>query len=115
MPHLSQSIRSGSFLFLSGQLATDEKGNISGGIETQTARIMEKHFSVLAAHGLKPENVVKAGVWLTEREYFTSFDKAYAEAFGVHRPARSTVISGLAIEGAVVEIDLIASFEPVAN
>ncbi len=74
---------------------------------------MEKHFSVPAAHGLTTENVVKAGVWITGGEHFVLFDKACAQAFGGHCPARSTAISGLAIDGTVVEIDLIASFDSV--
>jgi enamine deaminase RidA (YjgF/YER057c/UK114 family) len=70
---------------------------------------------VLAQHGLGPENIVKAGVWLTDRESFPRFDQAYGQALGAHRPTRSTVISQLAIDGALVEIDLIASFEPLDN
>ena len=112
MPHLSPAVRSGSLLFLSGQLAFDDQGQIGGDIEAQTALILEHQFAVLAQHGLSPENVVKAGVWLTERDNFQRFDQAFARAFGTHRPTRSTVISQLAIEGALVEIDLIASFEP---
>lgn len=113
MPHLSPAIRAGSLLFLSGQLAFDDKGQISGDIEAQTALTLEKQFSVLAQHGLRPENIVKANVWLTERANFQGFDQAFARAFGAHRPTRSTVISQLAIEGALIEIDLIASVEPL--
>ena len=113
MPHLSPAIRANSLLFLSGQLAFDANGQISGDIEAQTELILAHQFSVLAKHGLRPENVVKAGVWLTERENFLRFDQAFAKAFGAHRPVRSTVVSQLAIEGALIEIDLIASFDPI--
>ncbi|NQD95013.1 RidA family protein [Pseudomonas sp. CrR25] len=113
MPHLSPAIRTGSLLFLSGQLAFDNKGQISGDVAAQTALILEHQFAVLAQHGLRPENIVKAGVWLTDRGDFQRFDQAFADAFGAHRPTRSTVISQLAIDGALVEIDLIASFEPL--
>lgn len=113
MPHLSTAIRTGSLLFLSGQLAFDDQGQIGGDIEAQTALVLEHQFAVLARHGLSHENVIKAGVWLTERVNFQRFDQAFARAFGTHRPTRSTVISQLAIEGALVEIDLIASFEPL--
>ena len=112
MPHLSPAIRTGSLLFLSGQLAFDDQGQIKGDIEAQTALILEHQFAVLAQHDLSPENIVKAGVWLTERANFQRFDQAFARAFGAHRPTRSTVVSQLAIEGALIEIDLIASFEP---
>lgn len=113
MPHLSSALRTGSLLFLSGQLAFDDKGRINGDIEAQTVLILKHQFTLLAQHGLSPENVVKAGVWLTERANFQRFDQTFARAFGAHRPTRSTVISQLALEGALVEIDLIASFEPL--
>ncbi|SHJ91346.1 Enamine deaminase RidA, house cleaning of reactive enamine intermediates, YjgF/YER057c/UK114 family [Malonomonas rubra DSM 5091] len=113
MPHLSSAIRTGSLLFLSGQLAFDDKGRISGDIEAQTALTLKHQFAVLAQHGLSPENVVKVGVWLTDRANFQRFDQTFARVFGAHRPTRSTVISQLALEGALVEIDLIASFEPL--
>lgn len=115
MPHFSPAIRTGSLLFLSGQLAFDDRGNISGDIETQTALILERQFAVLAQHGLRPEAVVKAGVWITEQANFQRFDLAFAREFGVHKPTRSTVISALAIEGALIEIDLIASFESLKS
>lgn len=113
MPHLSPAIRSGSLLFLSGQLAFDDQGRIGGDIEAQTALILEYQFAILAQHGLSPKNVVKAGGWLTERANFQRFDQAFARGFGTHHPTRSTVVSQLAIEGALVEIDLIASFDPL--
>jgi len=62
MPHLSPAIKSGSFLFLSGQLAFDSNGKIQGDVEEQTALILAHQFKVLAEYNLGPENVVKAGV-----------------------------------------------------
>lgn len=113
MPHLSPAIKSGSLLFLSGQLAFDDRGRINGDIEAQTALVLEHQFATLAQHGLSPENVVRAGVWLTKGTNYQRFDQAFARAFGAHRPTRSTVIAQLAFEGALVEIDLIASFDPL--
>jgi len=113
MPHLSPAIKSGSFLFLSGQLAFDSNDKIQGDVEEQTALILAHQFKVLAEYNLGPENVVKAGVWITERSNFQKFDAAFARTFGDHLPTRSTVISQLALEDALVEIDLVASFEPL--
>ncbi|WP_136483500.1 RidA family protein [Vibrio sp. H11] len=115
MPHLSPAIKSGSLLFLSGQLAFDSNGKIHGDVEEQTALILAHQFKVLAEYNLGPENVVKAGVWITERNNFQKFDAAFANAFGDHLPTRSTVISQLALEDALVEIDLVASFEPLTR
>lgn len=111
MPHLSSAIRAGSLLFLSGQLAFDEQGQVGGHIEAQTMLALKHQFALLAQYGLRPEHVVKVNAWLTQKHDFPLFDQAFSRAFGTHRPTRSTVISQLAIEGALVEIDLIASFE----
>lgn len=115
MPHLSPAIRTGSLLFLSGQLAFDSNGNIHGDIEEQTELILAHQLKILADHNLGLENIVKAGVWITERNNFQRFDAAFARAFGDHLPTRSTVISELALEEALIEIDLVASFEPLTR
>jgi enamine deaminase RidA (YjgF/YER057c/UK114 family) len=113
MPHLSTALRTGSLLFLSGQLAFDDKGEIHGDVAAQTSLILAHHAAVLTKHGLGLENVVKANAWVTEKADFAAFDQAFGKSFGQHRPTRSTVVSQLAINGAKVEIDLIASFEPI--
>jgi len=36
------------------------------------------------------------------------FNRAWAQEFGAHRPARATVVAGLLIDGLVVEVQSIA-------
>jgi 2-iminobutanoate/2-iminopropanoate deaminase len=98
----------GDLLFLSGQLAFGPEGRIEGEVSVQTTHCLERLETVLLEHGLDRSAIVKVSVWLTERSAFTAFNDAYAAFFGEQRPARSTVISGLAIDGALVEIDAIA-------
>lgn len=49
-----------------------------------------------------------AGIVLTRVEDFAAFNRVYAARFAEPYPARATVISGLAIPGALVEIDAVA-------
>ena len=108
MAHLSPSFRSGNHLYLSGQLAFDDEGKVGGDIGAQTRRSLSNVHEILRADGLALSDIIKTTVFLTRVEDFAAFDAAYAETFGNHRPARSTVITGLAIPGGLVEIEAIA-------
>jgi 2-iminobutanoate/2-iminopropanoate deaminase len=111
MPHLSPAQRAGNLLFLSGQLALDENRQIKGDCAAQTTHCLERIRAVLRDNGADISSIVKVTVWMTDRENFLDYDRAYAEFFGDHRPARSTVISGLALEPALVEIEAVAWVE----
>lgn len=105
---LSPATRAGDFVFVSGQVPTDDQGQvIVGGIEAQTRRVFERIKEALALAGCTLDDVCKANVWLNDARDFGSFNRVYMECFGSHRPARSTVESRLMID-AKVEIDVTA-------
>jgi 2-iminobutanoate/2-iminopropanoate deaminase len=108
-PHLAAYVDAGSLVFLSGQIAFDEHGVVSGDVTAQTHRCLERMELVLRDAGLTSSQVVKCTIWLRHQADFAAFNAAYAAYFGTHKPARSTVISGLAVAGALVEIEAIAS------
>lgn len=112
MPHLSPSKVAGNLIFLSGQLAFDNNGAIAGDITQQTHRVWSRLDAVLRRHGLSLADVVKCNVWLADAKDFSAFDAAYAAYLGDVKPARSTVISQLALPGALIEIDAIALVPP---
>ncbi len=104
----SPAVRAGDFVYLSGQVPTDENGEIVGSnVETQTRQVFKRLKDVLALAGCTLEDVCKANVWLHDARDFGSFNRVYMECFGDHRPARSTVESRLMID-VRVEIDVIA-------
>lgn len=105
---LSPATRAGDFVFVSGQVPTDEQGQvIVGGIEAQTRRVFDRIKEALALGGCTLADVCKVNVWLEDARDFGSFNRVYMECFGDHRPARSTVESRLMID-AKVEIDVTA-------
>jgi 2-iminobutanoate/2-iminopropanoate deaminase len=108
-PHLSPFVDTGSLVFLSGQIAFDENGVITGDVAAQTRRCLERLEGVLRDAGLTLSQVVKCTIWLRHEHDFAAFNDAYAGYFDSHKPARSTVISGLALPDALVEIEAIAS------
>ncbi|MEX2480792.1 MAG: RidA family protein [Gammaproteobacteria bacterium] len=105
---LSKAVRAGDFVFLSGQLGLDEQGRLAEGIAAQTEHCLRNIRVLLEAAGLGLANVVKATVWLTDVADFAAFNKVYGSAFGDTPPTRSTVVSGLVLAGARVEIEVVA-------
>ena len=104
----SPAVRAGDFVFISGQVAMKENGEIeSGGIESQTRKTMENLKSALALAGCTLDDVAKIGVWLDDPRDFWTFNKVYAGYFPNGGPARSTVRSQLMVD-AKVEIDAVA-------
>ncbi|CAN0430712.1 unnamed protein product [Phaeothamnion confervicola] len=109
---LSKAIRAGDFVFLSGQLGLDEQGRVAEGIEAQTQHCLRNIRALLALADVDLSAVVKATVWLTEVGDFAAFNRIYGAAFADAPPVRSTVVSGLVLPGAKVEIEVIA-YAPV--
>jgi 2-iminobutanoate/2-iminopropanoate deaminase len=106
----SQAIIAGNLLFLSGQIALDPaSGNlIEGDFSAQARRVFENLKSVLKEAGSDFGSVAKATVYLSDLANFSTLNTIYAEYFGDHKPARSTVGVAALPRGAAVEIDLIA-------
>ena len=109
----SQAVRAGNLLFLSGQIPLDPaSGNVvEGDFATQARRVFENLRAVLTAAGASFSNVTRATVYLTDLGNFQTLNSIYAEYFGDHKPARSTVGVASLPRGVPVEIDLIAISE----
>jgi 2-iminobutanoate/2-iminopropanoate deaminase len=105
---LSKARRAGNLLFISGQLALRNGAIVGDDVAEQTDLVLDAIVEQLEAHGSSMSAVVKTSVWLTRVEDFATFNAVYARRFDDPYPARSTVISALALPGALVEIDAIA-------
>ena len=80
-------------------------------IAQQTKQVINNLEQVLQAAGLNLNDVVKTNVFLSEMALFAQMNEVYAECFGFHRPARSTVaVKGLPFD-AMVEIECIAEYK----
>jgi 2-iminobutanoate/2-iminopropanoate deaminase len=106
----SQAVRSGGFLFCSGQIPLDPATGkmVEGGIEAQTERVLRNLEAVLAAGGASPATVVKTTVYLTDLGDFPLMNAVYGTFFPSAPPARATVQVAKLPAGALVEIDAIA-------
>ena len=106
----SQAVRSGDFLFCSGQIALDPaSGEMVGeSAADQARRVLVNLGAVLEAGGASLQTVVKTTIFLDDMADFAAVNEVYAAAFGEHRPARATVEAAALPKGALVEIDAIA-------
>ncbi len=106
----SQAVKANGLLFASGQIALDPaSGNlISGDFAAQVRRVFDNLAAVLEQGGSSFAKVTKATVYLTDLANFQTLNTIYAEYFGDHKPARSTVGVKELPKGAQVEVDVIA-------
>ncbi len=106
----SQGVVVAGFLYTAGQIALDPGSMdvVAGGVTEQTRQVMANLRAILTAAGSGLDQVVKTTVFLVDMQDFAEMNAVYAEAFGDHRPARSTVaVSGLP-KGVRVEIEVVA-------
>ncbi|MGC9199858.1 MAG: RidA family protein [Acidobacteriaceae bacterium] len=109
----SQAVRTGAFLYTSGQVGIDPATGqlVPGGIEAQTARVLENVKALLRAAGLDLAHVVKTVVYLKDLADFAAMNSVYATYLapaGTVAPARSTVQVAALPKDALVEIECIA-------
>jgi len=92
----SQAIRSGGFLFLSGQGPYDASGNRVGeSIADQVRQVLANLDAVARAAGGSLQNAVRVGMYISDMKHFEEMDAAYRQVFGDPRPARTTIQSDL--------------------
>ncbi|MEJ2540715.1 MAG: Rid family detoxifying hydrolase [Gemmatimonadota bacterium] len=98
-------------VIVSGQGATDPAtGRLAGpDVATQTRQVFRNIQAILEAAGSDLSRVLRCGVFLVDLRDFEAMNEVYAEVFGEHRPARTTVqVASLPDKGLRVEIDAMA-------
>ena len=105
----SPAIRSGDFIFFSGQVAQDPATGklVQGGIEAEARQLFKNLATLLEAAGKSFADVVKANVFLTVIQDFAAINAIYAEQFDAPFPARTTVAVAALPLGASIEIELL--------
>ncbi len=101
-------VRAGDFIFVSGQVGAADGQLVAGGVAGQTAQAVANLAAQLDTVGASLTDVVKTTCFLVDMDSFATFNDAYVEALGAHRPARSTVAVRELPVGAQVEIEAVA-------
>lgn len=106
----SQATRAGQLIFCAGQGGTDPATGklIEGGIREQTRQTIRNLQTILEAAGSDLAHVMMVTVLLHDWMYFEEMNKVFAEFFGQHPPARSTICGERRPEGALVAMSAIA-------
>lgn len=108
---ISPGWRVGELLFLSGQAAIDEAGNIvgEGDFDAQLAQTFANIDRVLAAGSSDRSRIVKVTIYLTDMSNFPKIVEARRRYFSKPWPADTTLeVKSLALPALMVEIDCIA-------
>lgn len=106
----SQAVKANGILYTSGQIHLDPATGelVTGDFETQARRVFDNLAAVLAEAGSSFDRVLKATVYLSDMANFPTLNAIYAEYFGDHKPARTTIAAAQLPKGATVEVDLVA-------
>ena len=110
----AHAARMGDILFLSGQVAQNEQGEIvgKGDAEAQIEQIFRNMQAVLAAGGSSLDRVGKINILTTSMEYLPAIRTVRDRVFAPvgHVPASTlAIISSLAYPDYLVEIEAIAA------
>ena len=115
--HVVEATAPARLVYIAGQLGVDSDGKVNGDFHLQAVQTFENLKTALAAVGAEFRHVVKLNNYLVDVKYLPVFrqvrDSYLADQ---NRPASTTIaISGLAREGALLEIEAVAVLPPAAR
>jgi 2-iminobutanoate/2-iminopropanoate deaminase len=108
---IAPGVRIGDFIFISGSAGSDPKTRKLAGddVESQARQALLNLGVVLEAAGSSWPKVVKVNCFLVHAARdFAGWNKVFKEFFPTDPPARTTVGGAIAMEGALIEVELIA-------
>lgn len=103
----SAAVQAGDWLVLAGQVPLDPATGklVEGDATAQCRQVLANITAVLGDCNATLADVAKTTVFVTDLADFAAMNAVYAEAFGNHKPARSTVQVAALPLGAKVEIE----------
>ena len=107
----SQAVVHNGLVYTSGQIALKPDGSdeiLRENVILQSKQVLQNLRNVLEASGSSMEKVIKTTIFLADMNDFAVVNEVYEEAFGSHKPARSTVAVKTLPKNALVEIDAVA-------
>ena len=106
----SQAVRSGSLLFISGQIAIDPKNGelVLNSFTEECHRVLLNLKLIAEAGGSNLQNMLKVTIYMKNLTQFNELNEIYSEYFNFSRPARACVEVSELPKGASIEIDAIA-------
>ncbi|EGQ23157.1 MULTISPECIES: RidA family protein [Sporosarcina] len=105
----SQAVKVNGVVYTSGAIPLTAAGElVEGGIVEQTNQVLVNLRKILEEAGTSMEQVIKTTVFIQDMNEFAALNEVYAEHFGDHKPARSTVEVARLPKDVRVEIEAVA-------
>jgi len=106
------SVQGGTMIFVSGQVAFDEQGQVAGTtFAAQTEKVFDNLERALAAAGATLAHIVKMNIFVRDLsdERLRTFRQIRAARLGEHKPASTLVgTPALVHDDLLLEIDVVA-------
>jgi 2-iminobutanoate/2-iminopropanoate deaminase len=109
-PLISSAVRWGDLLFLSGRapIDTTTMAVVSNDFGAQARNVLDQIMVSLAEAGSGPEHVLRVQCYLLDPAHFGEWNALWAAAFPAPRPVRTTIVTGFAVPGMLIEIEVTA-------
>ncbi|WP_321311829.1 Rid family detoxifying hydrolase [Halarcobacter sp.] len=105
----SQAIRANGFIYTSAQIPLTADGElVERDIKKQTRQVLENLKILLEDSQSAMDKVIKVNVHLENMDDFGVVNVLFAEAFGEHKPARTTVAAKELPMNSMVVMDAVA-------
>jgi len=115
--HVVEVTAPARIVYIAGQLGVDGDDRVVGDFRRQAVQTFENLKTALAAVGAQFRHVVKFNNYLVDRAHLPTFREVRDSYLAkTDRPASTTIaISGLAREGALIEIEAVAVLPAAAR
>jgi enamine deaminase RidA (YjgF/YER057c/UK114 family) len=114
--HVVEVTAPARIVYIAGQLGVDGEGKVVGDFRRQAVQTFENLKTALAAVGAQFRHVVKLNNYLVDRAHLPTFREVRDGYLAENdRPASTIAISGLAREGALIEIEAVAVLPAAAR
>ena len=111
---IALAYRSGNHVYLSGQAAIDQEGNLvgEGDFDAQAVQVFANLKRVLEAGGSAMERIIKVNIYMTDMSYFPKIIELRERYFTKPYPADTIVeVKSLALPELMLEIEAIGLVE----
>ena len=105
----SRAVRTGDILWLSGVTPPRDLLQRGATAGEQARACFQRLSSLLQQAGSSLADVARVTVYLTDAADFQEMDAAFREFFPHQPPARTTVVAGLVVPGARIEVEAVAA------
>ena len=109
----SQAVKSGSLVFISGQIPLDPKTMelVGEDVVRQTHQVFKNLSAIAKASGGYLVDIVKMTIYLTNLDNFSKINEIMASYFQEPYPARATIEVSALPKAALVEVEAILALE----